>query len=102
MVGIVLNSIAKKWVTGVSMDFSKRLYLQVGVHAARVSQLDPASGLEVGDSVREPQHGGACGPELGVRLVLRGHGGPRSWARPDSIGVRRTSTNSGEANRSSA
>ena len=48
--GVVLNDIANNAVMGVSLDLESSVYLQAGVHAGRVTRLDPRSGLRLGDA----------------------------------------------------
>jgi hypothetical protein len=54
MVGVVLSDIKNNGVAGVSIDLANGLYLQGGAHAARVTRLDPRSGLELGDRFTQP------------------------------------------------
>ncbi len=54
MVGVVLSDIRNNAVLGVSADLVNSIYLQAGVHAGRVSRLDPRSGLRLGDEFTRP------------------------------------------------
>jgi hypothetical protein len=54
MVGVVLSDIKNNGVAGLSIDLANGLYLQGGAHAARVTRLDPRSGLELGDRFTQP------------------------------------------------
>ena len=51
MVGIALNDVANNAFIGLSIDLSNRIYGLYGVHAARITELDPNSGMAVGGRV---------------------------------------------------
>lgn len=50
LVGVVLNDIPDNGIAGVSIDLLNRIYFTYGVHAARVTALDPSAKVAVGGS----------------------------------------------------
>lgn len=47
--GVVIDDIPNNWVGGITADPFEGVYLSYGIHYGRVKQLDPESGLHVGD-----------------------------------------------------
>jgi hypothetical protein len=45
MVGLVLNDVPNNGIAGISLSFASRVSFSWGVHAARVTAIDPQSGL---------------------------------------------------------
>jgi hypothetical protein len=47
-VGLVLNDVPNNALLGVTIDFNTRIYATIGVHAGRVTSLDPNAHVSVG------------------------------------------------------
>jgi hypothetical protein len=53
-IGLVLNDVPNNFVAGVTADVLNSVFVTAGAHAGKVHELDPRSGLSVGDAFSGP------------------------------------------------